>query len=450
MKKPNIIVFFSDQQRYDTLGCNGQALEVTPRLDQMAREGVNFKMAYTPQPVCGPARAIMQSGLFPAQTGNYRNGTPLPLDCNTVAKRLRSSGYNTGYVGKWHLASDLEGYSREQRMAGLDFERKPVPPERRGGYEYWIASDALEQTSDSRQGFLFDAEGNKIEFSGYRTDCVTDYALNFIDMQTGDKPFFLFLSHIEPHHQNNHDRFEAPGGSREKFTNYTPPPELVPGEGDWESQMPDYLGCCNALDYNLGRVLDKLKSKGIFDETIVIYTSDHGCHFKTLLPETAPGGTDDYKRSCRENTIHIPLVIHGPGFTGGRTDSQLVSLIDIPRTIVEASGGDTKGMHGNSLLDPEPNLQQEVYIQLSESCVGRAIRTERYTYCVYDPAKNPWKDSCSDVYTDRFLFDNLNDPNQKKNLIKDPDYQNIKLELRSRLKTNAERAGEGKIIIVDN
>ncbi|MCL2832955.1 MAG: sulfatase-like hydrolase/transferase [Treponema sp.] len=451
MKKPNIIVFFSDQQRFDTLGCNGQSLDVTPRLDRMANEGVNFKMAYTPQPVCGPARACMQSGLYPTMTGNFRNGRPLPPDCNSLARRLKAAGYTTGYVGKWHLASDLAGYSREQRLAGIDLERKPIPVERRGGYDgFWVASDALEQTSDSSGGYLFDADGNRVEFSGYRTDCVTDYALDFIDSWTNDRPYFLFLSHIEPHHQNNHDRFEGPQGSKEKFANFTPPPDLQPGMGDWETQMPDYLGCCNALDRNLGRVLDKLKQKGLYDDTIVIYTSDHGCHFRTRTHEIASNGTDDYKRTCYENTIHIPLVIRGPGFPAGLDDKRLVSLLDIPKTIAEAAGGDSCGMQGDSLLDFKKEWRKEVYIQISESYMGRAIRTDQYTYCVDAPNMHPWNDSYSDVYRDRRLFDNFRDPSQKNNLIDDPYYAEIKADLRTRLAGCAVQAGEKSFTILSN
>jgi len=449
MKKPNVVVFFSDQQRYDTLGCNGQPFDVTPRLDQMAREGINFKKAYTPQPVCGPARALLQSGTYPTQTGCFRNAKALPPDCNSLARRMKDAGYDVGYVGKWHLASELPDYSREGRESGMNYEREPVPLERRGGYDgYWAASDVLEHTSFGYGGHVYDENGNKRIFTGYRTDCVTDYALEYIDAQAGEKPFFLFLSHIEPHHQNNHDCFEGPEGSRGKFAGFAPPGDLEPGAGDWEAQYPDYLGCCNALDSNLGRVLDKLREKGIYNDTIVIYTSVHGCHFQTKKHEAMPGGMDDYKRNCYENTIHIPMVIRGPGFTGGAEERRLVSLLDVPKTIVEAAGGDSAGMQGDSLLDIGPGWKQEVYIQISESFVGRAIRTDRYTYCAHAPDKHPWNDSGSDEYRDRRLYDNEKDPYQKENLIGDPEYDGVRADMRMRLIALAEKAGEGKITII--
>ena len=452
MKQPNIIVYFSDQQRWDTLGCNGQPLDVTPRLDRMAEEGVNFKMAYTPQPVCGPARALLQSGLYPTQTGCYRNAKALPLDCHSLARRLKDAGYSVGYAGKWHLASEMPDYSRDNAD---NYEREPVPIERRGGYEdYWAASDVLEHTSQGYGGHVYGMDGEKRSFEGYRTDCVTSFALEYLEAQTGDKPFFIFLSHVEPHHQNSHNRFEGPEGSRERFAGFTPPPDLAPGEGDWEKEYPDYLGCCRALDDNLGRVLDKLKEKGVYDETIVIYTTDHGCHFQTKTNEKAPGGQDDYKRSCYESVIHIPLIIRGPGFAAGAIDNRLVSLMDIPKTIIEAAGGDSTGMQGDSLLDigadNDIEWKQDVYIQISESFVGRAVRTERYTYCVHAPDKHPWKDSGAEVYRDRQLYDNYNDPNQVNNLVADPAFAEAKDNLRKRLLYWAEKAGEGIIEITDS
>lgn len=446
MKKPNIVMFFSDQQRFDTLGCNGQALDVTPNLDILAREGINFTSAYTAQPVCGPARAMLQTGKYPTEIGCFRNGISLPLNITTLATRMRDAGYQVAYVGKWHLASD---------HGGCNYETTAVPIERRGGYnDYWMASDILEFTSHGYGGYVHDRYGNKVEFSGYRTDCITDYAIHYLDQRSVDegKPFFLFLSHIEPHHQNDHDCFEGPEGSREKFKDFIPPTDLNPGEGDWEAQLPDYLGCCHALDRNLGRIMEKLKERNLYEDTIIIYTSDHGCHFKTKVGDCTPGGYDDYKRNCYENTIHIPMIIRGPGFKGGKIADKMVSLIDIPKTIVTAAGGDVTGMRGDPLQNifTADDWKSEVYIQISESYLGRAIRTKRYTYCVYNPGKNPNTESKADVYIERYLFDNEQDPDQKNNLISQPQYAEIKAELKKRLIACAKDAGEGEIFVEEN
>ena len=406
MKRPNILFYFSDQQRYDTLGCNNPDLKITPNVDQLAKEGVNFQYAYTTQPVCGPARSILQTGLYATQTGCFRNGISLPITDKTLAKRLREAGYKVAYVGKWHLASE----------DGLHYETTAVPEKRRGGYnDYWVASDVLEFTSHGYGGHLYDHKGFKRSFDGYRTDCVTDFALDYLNERSPeeDSPFFLFLSHMEPHHQNDHHQFEGPKGSADQFKNYPKPGDLDRGKGDWESQMPDYLGCCHALDDNLGRVVKKLKERGLYEDTIIIYTSDHGCHFQTHLDDIVTGGFDDYKRNCYESVIHIPLIISGRDFSGGLQINHIVELIDLPRTIIKIAGGDSNGMQGVDLLanlESSVNPERDAYVQISESYLGRALRTKRWTYCIYAPEKNPNKEMFSDTYRERFLFDNEKDP----------------------------------------
>ena len=140
-----------------------------------------------------------------------------------------------------------------------------------------------------------------MEFEGYRTDGVTGFALDYMRTWDKNQPYFLFLSHIEPHHQNDHRRFEGPEGSKERFAGFNAPKDLAfaPGDwgSDWQTQYPDYLGCCSRLDYNLGRVLACVKEMGLEDDTVIIYASDHGSHFKTR--------TVEYKRSCHDGSIHI-------------------------------------------------------------------------------------------------------------------------------------------------
>lgn len=443
MKKQNIVFFFSDQQRYDTLGCNGQPLEVTPCLDAFARQdAVNFTNAFTPQPVCGPARACLQTGLYPTQTGCFRNAVPLPLDQKTLAMYMREAGYNVAYVGKWHLASD-EGENR--------YETLPVPPQRRGGYnDYWMAADVLEFTSHGYGGYVYDKDGNRVDFEGYRTDCLTDYAIQYIERYDSGKPFFLFISHIEPHHQNDRHDYEGPKGSREKYRGFVPPADLERGEGDWEQFYPDYLGCCNALDRNFGRVLDALRGRGIYEDTMVVYASDHGCHFKTKAGEVVgPNGGDDYKRNSFENTIHVPLLIKGEGFPAGGRQEHLASLIDLPRTLMTAAGCAVPDeIMGRALQTAgDPGWEDAVYIQISESYVGRAVRTQQYKYVVYAPDKHPFEDAGSGVYQERYLFDLKADPLEKFNLLGEARYASIQEQLRERLVRFAASAGEGAIRI---
>lgn len=437
-RRQNIVFFFSDQQRADTLGCNGQPLPVTPCLDRFACEdAVNFSNTFTPQPVCGPARSMLQTGLYPTQTGCYRNAVSLPLNQKTLARFLREAGYRVGYVGKWHLASDEDGNH---------YEDKAVPLERRGGYEdYWMAADVLEFTSHGYGGYVFDKDGKKWEFTGYRTDCITDYAVRYLEEYDSEQPFFLMVSHIEPHHQNDRGDYEGPEGSREKFKAFVPPADLEPGKGDWERFYPDYLGCCHALDRNFGRVIETLKKKGMYDNTMVIYASDHGCHFRTHEDEVVENGHDDYKRNSFEGTIHVPMLVKGEGFRPGKKETRVVSLRDLPKTILTAAGIDTEklGLQGRPLQETEaPDWEEAVYIQISESFVGRALRTRRYKYVIYDPRANPWTDSSSPAYIEKYLFDLEHDPLEKHNLIGDPRFSEVKKQLLEQLLYWGKKAGE--------
>ena len=311
-KKPNIIFYFSDQQRHDTIGAYSKyakAMNITPNLDKMAKEGVKFEYAFTPQPVCGPARACVLTGRFATQTGCFTNGRALKENENTIAKELGAAGYDTAYIGKWHLASNNSHAFAENKRT--NYADKPVSENLRGGYRYWRAADVLEFTSHGYGGYIYDGDMNKIEFDEYRCDCITDFGLEYITNKNNEardenKPFFMFISHIEPHHQNDRNRYEGPRGSAEKFNGFSLPEDLKEAhktEPDFSDHYANYLGCCNSLDYNIGRIIAELKRKNIYDNTVIIYTSDHSCHFRTR--------NDEYKRSCHENSIRIPLIICG-------------------------------------------------------------------------------------------------------------------------------------------
>ncbi len=439
-KHPNILFFFSDQQRWDTCGCYGQKLPVTPNLDRMAAEGVRFDMAFTNQPVCGPARALLQTGKYATEVNCPTNHCILPRDHKTIAHWVSEAGYEVGYLGKWHLASFGE------RGGPDDFRERAVPLERRGGYkDYWLASDVLEFTSHGYDGHMFDADGNRREFpeGRYRVDAQTDWALEYLESRDGQRPFFLFLSYIEPHHQNDHACYEGPKGSKECWGEYDVPGDLQDTEGDWRENYPDYLGCCNALDSALGRIRDKLEDLGIADDTLIIYTSDHGSHFCTRNSE--------YKRSCHDGCLHIPMVIHGPGFTGGQAVEELTSLIDLPPTVLAAAGLEVPPyMQGRSLQQlvagTADDWPQEVFSQISESHNGRAIRTKRWTYEVCACGETPgWVAARqSPQYQEAYLYDNEADPHQKNNLYADPDYKQVRAELRKCLLERMREAGEAE------
>jgi uncharacterized sulfatase len=391
----------------------------------MACSGVRFEHAITCQPVCGPARSVLQTGKYATETGCWRNDIALPQDQKTIAHWMSEAGYEVGYIGKWHLAST----GREENYRTL-----PTPLERRGGYkDFWLASDVLEFTSHGYDGHMFDSEGRKVYFpeGRYRVDAQTDFVLDYLGTRSLDRPFFLFLSYLEPHHQNDHKRYEGPTGARERWADYRIPGDLADTEGDWRTNFPDYLGCCNSLDANLGRILARLQEMGIAEDTMVIYTSDHGSHFRTRNGE--------YKRACHEGCVRIPMVIHGPGFTGGKVVSDLVSLVDLPPTILAAAGLQVppymRGRPLQTLLAGGPvDWRKEVFVQISEDHVGRALRTGRWKYSVRAPDKNGGSDPDSEHYVEDCLYDLDADPHERENLVAHAAYVEVRADLAGVLK----------------
>ena len=428
----NIIFYFSDQQRWDTVN-----EEVTPNLMKLADEGVLFESSFTCQPVCGPARSCLQSGMYATETGCYTNGIALPQDITPLAEYFNRAGYQTAYIGKWHLGSD------KYPGIGVHCEKTAIPKDRQGKYQYWRAADCLEFTSHGYDGYVFDGDGNKIDFTGYRADCINDFALEFLDKREKDKPFFLFVSQLEPHQQNDRNRFEGYKETIEKYKDYPLPDDLTFLKGDYKEMYPDYISAINRLDYNVGKLVAKLKQQGIYEDTIIIYTSDHGCHFKTRNME--------YKRSCHESSIHTPLIIKGGGFEGGKRDNRLVSLIDLPPTMLSMAGIKTppnfKGYDLTKETDDPETHRKCVFMQISESQCGRAVRTDRFMYSVKDLNPTGYLHENSKVYFEDYLYDLKKDPIEKHNLVKDPKYAHVRRELKYLLLEEIRKAGEEAPVI---
>ena len=447
----NIIFYFTDQQRWDTCGCFGQPLDITPNLDRLAREGVKFDNAFSPQPVCGPCRALFQTGKWPTETGCFRNNIMLPAGVKTLGSYIEEAGYETAYIGKWHLASDGE----LEKPPRIDHTVTAIPRQLRGGYTgFWRAADVLEFTSHGYDGFVFDENDQRVDFKGYRADCINDMALDFFDQYDGKKPFFMTISQIEPHHQNDRKHYEGPEGSKERFKDFVLPEDLKALGGNAAEEYPDYLGQCASLDENLGRLVARLKEKGLYENTVIIFASDHGSHFLTRNRDSHLNGYDDYKRSCHDAALHVPLVITGGPFKGGIAVEELVSTASLPKTILALAGVDVgDAMIGENLLDvvekKDDNRPNEIFAQISESRVGRCIRTARYTYSVYAPGVNGGEAASADRYADDFLYDMEKDPHQLNNVVADPAYAQVKAELRERLLAWIQRAEGARPVVVD-
>jgi arylsulfatase A-like enzyme len=427
-RKPNVIVFFTDQQRWDTTGVHGNPLGLTPNFDRMARAGTDVHYAFTAQPVCAPSRSTVMTGRYATNTGVFRNGIILDPEMETLAKCFRAGGYRTGYIGKWHLG-----------------DADPVPPEQRGGYEEWLAANLLEFTSDAYATLLYDTEGNPVELPGYRVDALTDAAIRYVDAHQAE-PFFLFISYLEPHHQNHRDDYPAPVGYAEQYTGRWTPPDLAALRGSSPQHLGGYWGMVKRLDEALGRLLDALRSLDLLEDTVVLFTSDHGCHFKTRNGE--------YKRSCHESSIRVPAAFCGPGFDGGGQLDALVSLVDLPPTLLAAAGLPIPGgMEGRSILgllqeEPVP-WPEEVFVQISESQVARAIRTRRWKYCVSAPGRSGWEEMGSDRYVEEALYDLEADPYELDNVVGIDAFRAIADDLRARLIARMVAAGEPEPQIED-
>jgi arylsulfatase A-like enzyme len=431
--KPNIVIYHSDQFRWDFVGANGlNSSTHTPNLDTLAAEGTNFTHAVTNQPVCAPSRSVLITGKYATETGVWRNGLGIRQDLQTLATELRKAGYTANYIGKWHMAPGSEAQGGG---------RGPVKPEFRGGFDdFWEAANALEASSHPYEGTIWDRDGNPITFKDeYRVDFITDRAEKVL-RQKQEKPFLLMISQLEPHQQNDLGRMVGPQGSAERFVDAFVPVDLRSFPGDWHKQLPDYYGACESIDASVGRVRKILDEEGLAANTIFIFMSDHGCHFMTRNQE--------YKRSTHNSSLRVPLLIDGPGFENARQIQELVGIVDIAPTLLDAAGvAVPESMKGRSFLPllrdasaPHtwPNRQ---LIQISESMTGRAIRTKDWTYCVADPTGA--KDQpTSENYHEYQLYDQRNDPHELVNLAGRKEYREIADNLRDQLKELMVQAGE--------
>ena len=428
--RSNIILIISDQFRWDCLGANGLSpLNLTPNLDAMASQGTNFANAITNQPVCTPSRACLFTGTYMNRNGVWHNGLPLAPETLTIAKLFRRAGYTANYIGKWHLAPEN---AKDPSTFG------PVPKQFRGGFDdFWEGCNVLEHTSHPYEGAIWDGEGKEIRFSDtYRVDFITDRAVRFL-REAARQPFFLVISYLEPHFQNDCNCFVAPKGYAERYRNSFIPRDLMSFPGDWQQQLPDYYGCIARVDENVGRLRQELQHLQLAEKTIVAFVSDHGCHFRTRNTE--------YKRSGHESSIHLPLVIAGPNFDNSRTVKDLVSQIDLGPTLLEAAGITVPdAMQGRGFLQlargPVTSWRNEVFIQISESMTGRALRTPQWTYVVAQAdGKSQAKAS---TYVEYQLYDLFSDPHQLVNLAGRRETRAIATDLRARLLNRMKEAGE--------
>ncbi|MEZ5863097.1 MAG: sulfatase-like hydrolase/transferase [Geminicoccaceae bacterium] len=335
--RPNIVLVLTDQQRRDTLATYGNRFTETPAADAMAAAGMTFENAYTPWPVCTPARGTMWTGVYPHAHGLIENlygvDDAFATHCTThetVWAQLQRAGYLTAHFGKWHLG-----------------EKQPP------FFDVW------EESFNSRRGHWLDG---KLD-GEYRPDRQTDAATAFIAGQRhADRPFAMVLSFYPPH-----DPYSAPA----RF--YAP----YRGRG---VPFAGYYAAVSALDHNLGRVRQALRDAGLAANTIVIFYSDHGDTF-WYRPE------GEHKFVCHDDAIRIPFLAEGPGIAPGSRAAAAIGLQDLTPTMLEIAGAPLpEGLHGRSLLkllrgEADAGRPVDAYVEniTHKSRIHqRAIRTDRW------------------------------------------------------------------------
>ena len=408
--KPNVLYVFSDQHRAVSLPGEPYSQVLAPNLDAFRKGNVSMDACISNYPLCSPHRAILMSGRYPAETGVDRNGPALPLDTISLGETFRSNGYHTGYIGKWHLAGGAErGFI-------------PKGP-KRFGFEDWHVWD---ETNNHYHSWTYDPDtGEKISPEGYQPVRMTDQAVKFLGEQPADKPWFLILSWNPPHPPFNppeEDQKPYPAETLESRPNVKlvqPGVELgktrqpLASLQDLHTAQRGYYGGITAIDLQFARVLKALEDTGHAGNTIVVYTSDHGemmgshGHMAKQMP---------YEESCR-----VPFFIRTPGAKPKSHSSKvLFASIDIYPSLCGLAGVPvpshcrgrdlSAALRGESTASPEhvfltnerkPNSPEQF------APTYRGLRTATHTYAVMESGR--W---C--------LYDNVADPYQEKNLIKDP------------------------------
>ncbi|MFP5233089.1 MAG: sulfatase [Acidobacteriota bacterium] len=412
-KRPNVLYVFSDQHRAVSLPGEAFNEAIAPSLSRFRGENLSMDSCISNYPLCAPHRGILISGLYSPQSGLVHNSQTLEPTIPGLGDAFQKAGYNTGYVGKWHL------YHGE----GVFVPEGPY----RFGFEYW---QVWANTNQHYNGIVFDPKtGARVVMPGYQPTRMTDQAIEFLNQQkNAEKPWLLVLSWNPPHPPFNppaaeRDLYNAPSLKFRPNVRLSTPadnlrmpyPPLKSFETLREAEQ-GYYGAITAIDQEFARLLKTLDENGMAEDTIVVYTSDHGemmgshGHMAKQMP---------HEESCR-----VPFFVRLPGMTGqGRTSDVLFSSVDIYPTLCglagipipkHCSGHDFSAVmrgHGDHAPTPEmvflmndrgPYPRMEVDVP-----TYRGLRTSTHTYAVQLDGR--W---C--------LFDNTADPYQMKNLVRDP------------------------------
>jgi arylsulfatase A-like enzyme len=400
-RRPNVLFVIADQWRASAFGFAGNHDVKTPFLDHFAAESIRFSNAVSTIPVCSPTRASLLTGQRGLTHGVFMNDVPLSPDAVTFPKLMAKAGYDTGFIGKWHV----DGHGRSEF----------IPEERRQGFQYW---KALECTHDYNRSDYYADGPEKLRWKGYDTVAQTDDACQYLrDHAKTEKPFLLCLSWGPPH-----EPYEtAPANFARLYESATlalrpnVPPER---RAIALRELRGYYAHCTALDECFGRLMQTCRELGLDENTIVVFTSDHGDMLWSQGLEK--------KQKPFEESARVPLLLRYPEKFGreGRNTPATIGTEDIMPTLLRLcrlsvprtaegldfsgylSGGKDPSDGAATVMCPSP------FGQWSRDRGGReyrAIRTQRYTYAA--DLKGPW-----------LLYDNEADPYQRENLVGKPEY----------------------------
>lgn len=420
-KQPNVIFVFGDQWRAQATGFGGDPNVSTPNLDALAEQSVNFTHAVSGCPVCSPYRASLITGQRPLTHGVFMNDVPLRPRGKSIAQAFAAEGYDTAYIGKWHL----DGPERSAY----------IPPSRRLGFEYW---KVLECTHNYNRSAYYAGDSDQIQYwQGYDAEAQTEDALAYIRENGRERPFFLMLSWGPPHgpYQTAPDHFQELY-TPESLTLRPNVPDNMAGEArEW---LAGYYAHCSALDACVGRLLATLKDSEMLAQTVFVFTSDHG--------DMLGSQGEAKKQRPWDESIRVPFLLHYPempDWLPRRTDC-LITPEDIMPTLLGLCGLEiptsAEGLDYSGHLAGGPDPSDGAALLMCVTPFGqwaagnggrayRGVRTRTHTY-VRDQ-EGPW-----------LLYNNSEDPYQQHNLVNSDETSRLLNEMEDCLQRSLDAASD--------
>jgi arylsulfatase A-like enzyme len=441
---PNLIFVCADQLRRMSCGFAGDKRAHTPNLDRFASTSVDFRQAVSCYPVCAAFRASFLTGKYPSSTGMVINELRMGTDHETIAHVLNRAGYEIDYIGKWHL------WACDTKHSDMRNQFVPPGPNRLGFDGYWAGYNFNHQYN---KAYYFENSPERIDVDGYEPDVQTDLAIGRIERHIGkEKPYSLFLNYGTPHDPWAIDNVPHEFAAMFDETDFPLPANYADGSAEYwmpsmnrewwmqniKPNLPSmqrlYYAMTANLDWNFGRLLTAIEKSGQADNTIIVFTSDHGEMFG------AHGRVA--KITFYEEAASVPLLIRCPGSVNGRVSDTCINTPDLMPTLLGLVGlAIPEAVEGIDLShcvlgkpgpEPEAALMQGMghTFMWVDGFEWRALRDQRYTYAV----NRADRQEC--------LFDRVHDPLQMKNLAHDPEQAHRMARFRDMLKQRMAELGD--------